>query len=91
MQRKSEKTLQFRKTLGNIVKNLRLNKTGLSGNKLANEYDIGNGNISRIQNGEVDCKLITIWKIAESLDIKFSELSKLLEDELGDDFKLTDE
>ena len=90
MQRKSEKTLQFRKTLGNIVKNLRLNKTGLSGNKLANEYDIGNGNISRIQNGEVDCKLITIWKIAESLDIKFSELSKLLEDELGDDFKLTD-
>ena len=91
MQRKTEKTLHFRKTLGNIVKKLRLNKTGLSGNKLANEYDIGNGNISRIQNGEVDCKLITIWKIAESLDIKFSELSKLLEDELGDDFKLTDE
>lgn len=91
MQRKSEKTLHFRKTLGNVVTKLRLSRTGLSGNKLANEYDIGNGNISRIQNGEVDCKLITIWKIAESLDIKFSELSKLLEDELGEDFKLTDE
>ena len=91
MQRKSEKTLQFRKTLGNLIKQIRLNNTGLSGNKLANEFDIGNGNISRIQNGEVDCKLITIWKIAESLGIKFSELSKLLEKELGDDFKLIDE
>ena len=91
MQRKSEKTLQFRKTLGNIIKKIRLEYTGLSGNKLANEYDIGNGNISRIQNGEVDCKLITVWKIAESLGIKFSELSKLLEEELGEDFKLIDE
>ncbi len=91
MQRKSEKTLQFRKTLGNIIKKIRLENTGLSGNKLANEYDIGNGNISRIQNGEVDCKLITVWKIAESLGIKFSELSKLLEEELGEDFKLIDE
>ena len=91
MQRKTEKTLKFRKTLGKIIKQLRLDRTGLSGNKLANEFDIGNGNISRIQNGEVDCKLITIWKVAESLGIKFSELSKLLEDELGEDFKLIDE
>lgn len=91
MQRKSDKTLHFRKTLGKIIKQIRLEKTGLSGNKLANEYDIGNGNISRIQNGEVDCKLITIWKIAESLNIKFSVLSKILEDELGEDFKLIDE
>ncbi len=91
MQRKSEKTLQFRKTLGKIIKQIRMDKTGLSGNKFANEYDIGNGNISRIQNGEVDCKFITIWKIAESLGIKFSELSKILEEELGEDFKLIDE
>lgn len=91
MQRKTEKTLQFRKTIGNLVKQLRLKHTGLSGNKLANEYDIGNGNISRIQNGEVDCKFVTLWKIAESLGIKFSEFSKLLEEELGEDFKLIDE
>ena len=91
MQRKSDKTLQFRKTLGKVIKQLRVENTGLSGNKLANEYDIGNGNISRIQNGEVDCKFITIWKIAESLNIKFSDLSKILEKELGENFKLIDE
>ncbi len=91
MQRKSDKTLYFRKILGKVVKQLRIDKTGLSGNKLANEYDIGNGNISRIQNGEVDCKLITVWKIAESMGIKFSDLSLLLEKELGEDFKLIDE
>ena len=91
MQRKSEKTLHFRKTLGKLVKQLRLDKTGLSGNRLANEYDIGNGNISRIQNGEVDCKLITIWKIAEACNVSFSDFAKLLEQELGEDFKLIDE
>ncbi len=91
MQRKTEKTLQFRKILGNLITKLRLDKTGLSGNKLANEYDIGNGNISRIQNGEVDCKFVTLWKISESLGLKFSEFAKLLEEELGEDFKLIDE
>ena len=91
MQRKTEKTLQFRKILGELVTKLRLTTTGLSGNKLANEYEIGNANISRIQNGEVDCKFITIWKIAESFDIKFSVFAKLLEEELGEDFKLIDE
>ena len=91
MQRKSDKTLQFRKILGNLITKLRLDKTGLSGNKLANEYDIGNGNISRIQNGEVDCKFITVWKISESLGLKFSEFAKFLEEELGEDFKLIDE
>ena len=91
MQRYSEKTLQFRKKLGCLIKQLRLTRTNLSGNKLANEYDIGNGNISRIQNGAVDCKLITIWKIAEALNIKFSDLAKMLEDELGEEFKLIDE
>lgn len=91
MQRSSDKTLHFRKILGCLIKQLRLTRTKLSGNKLANEYDIGNGNISRIQNGLVDCKLITVWKIAEALNIKFSDLAKMLEDELGDDFKLVDE
>ena len=91
MQRSSEKTLHFRKTLGHLIKQLRLTKTKLSGNKLANEYDIGNGNISRIQNGLVDCKFVTIWKISEALNMKFSDFAKMLEDELGDDFKLIDE
>lgn len=91
MQHKSEKSLQLRNTLGNKIKELRISRTKLSGNRLANEYDIGNGNLSRIENAVVDAKFITIWKISEALGLKFSDFAKLLEDELGDDFKLIDE
>ena len=91
MQRISKKSLKIRKILGNIVRQLRIKNTGLSCNKLANEYDIGNGNLSRIENGVVDVKLITVWKIAEALGMKVSELTAILEDELGEDFVLMDE
>jgi predicted transcriptional regulator len=91
MQYRTEKTLQLRKVLGKKIKELRNELTGLSGNMLANSYDIGNGNLSRIENGIVDCKFITVWKIAEALGIKFSDFAKLLEDELGEDFKLIDQ
>ena len=91
MQRISKKTIKLRKTLGKILNKLRIEKTGLSANRFANEYDLGNGNISRVENGVVDCKYITLWKISEALGMKVSELSKLIEDELGDDFVLMDE
>jgi len=91
MQHKSDKTLHLRNILGNKIRELRIKNTGLSGNKFANEFDIGNGNISRIENSIVDAKFITIWKICEALGIKFSDFAKALEEELGDDFKLMDE
>ena len=91
MQHKSEKTLHLRNIAGNKIRELRIKNTGLSGNKFANEFDIGNGNISRIENGVVDAKFVTVWKICEALGIKFSDFAKSLEDELGDDFKLMDE
>ena len=91
MQHTTSKTLQFRKILGVKIRELRQKLTGLSGNKLANAYDLGNGNLSRIENGVVDCKFITLWKISEALGIKFSEFAALLEEELGEDFKLMDE
>ena len=90
MQHIDEKTLLLRNILGCIIKQLRL-KTGQSGNKFAAEYDIGNGNLSRIENANVDCKFITLWRIAEALNMKPSELVKLLEEKLGDSFKLIDE
>ncbi len=91
MQHKTEKSLHLRQILGNKIKELRILNTGLSANKLANEYDIGNGNMSRIENAVVDAKFITIWRICEAVGIKFSDFAKLLEEELGDDFKLIDE
>ena len=91
MQRKDEKTLYLRKIVGELIKATRVNNTKLSANKFSNEYDIGNGNMSRIENGKVDCKFITLWKIAEALGMKPSEFVKLLENKLGNNFKLIDE
>ena len=91
MQRKNDKTIQIKNTVGKVIRELRIKNTGLSANQFANEYDIGNGNISRIENGLVECKYVTLWKIAEALGLKVSDLSKLIEDELGEDFVLMDE
>lgn len=90
MQNKNSKSLYLRKILGNTIKELRENQ-GVSANKLTNEYDIGSGNLSRIENAVTDCKFITLWKIAEALNIKFSELAIYIENKIEKDFKLMDE
>ena len=90
MQNKNSKSLYLRKILGHTIKELRENQ-GVSANKLTNEYDIGSGNLSRIENAVTDCKFITLWKIAEALNIKFSELAIYIENKIEKDFKLMDE
>lgn len=91
MQYKDAKTLHLRKTLGNVIKVLREKRTGLSCTKLGNEYGINSKNLNKIENALIDCKLITAWKISEALGMKFSEFAKIIEDNLGEDFKLIDE
>ena len=91
MQYKNKKSLYIRKILGKTIKNLREERTGLSGNKFANEYELGNGNLSRIENAVTDCKVITAWRIAEALGIKLSELIIDIEKQVGENFKLMDE
>lgn len=91
MQYKDKKILQLNKALGLIIKDIRIKKTGLSCSKLANEYGLDRGNLNRIENGIVDSKISTIWKASEALGLKFSELARILEDILGDDFTLIDE
>ena len=90
MQHKTERTLYLRKILGETIKTLR-EERNFSGNKFANEYDIGNGNLSRIENAVTDCKFITVWRIAEALSLNFDDFAKILCEKLGDDFKLMDE
>lgn len=91
MQYKDEKSLHLRKLFGQIVKDIRENKKGLSGNKFANEYGINDSNLGKIERAEIDCKFVTFWKIAEALEVKPSQFVKILEDTLGDDFTLIDE
>ncbi len=90
MQRKNDKSLQIRSAIGKIIKKQRLEKQKFSCNKLEEEYDISKGHINKIEKGNIDCKVITMWKIAEALDMNLSDLIKLIEEELGQDFNLID-
>ena len=90
MQYKDEKTKLFAETIGKIVKELRLAKN-YSINKLAHCYGLDVGNTSRIEKGVIEVKLVTLWKIAEALEISPSNLLKLVEKHLGKDFHFYEE
>jgi len=90
MQYTNEKTEIFAKVLGQLVRNILKEKQITSINKFANEYDIDDSNLNKIQQGKHNAKIVTIWKISEALGIKFSDFAKRLEDELGEDFTLMD-
>lgn len=85
------KLLQFKKAVGSVIRKLRKSNPSLSINKFALEFDFDKGNISKIERGEYNIFLYTAWKISEALGVKFSVFAKLLEEELGEDFKLIDE
>ena len=89
MQVDKVKTAQFKKAVGLVIKELR-EKQNLSLNKFAFEYEFDKGNLSKAEHGKYSLYLITAWKLSEAYGIKFSEFAKLLEEKLGDDFKLLD-
>ncbi len=77
------------KAIGKIVFSERCKlKVGI--NKFSFEYDIGNGLLSRLENGTTDTKITTLWKLANAFEIKFSDMAKLIEDELPDNFNFYD-
>ena len=87
MQHKNPKSLYLSKKLGKLIKKIRSAKN-ISCTELAYSFDIDKGNLSRIENGLIDCKFTTLWKISEALNIKLSEIINALENKLGDDFSL---
>ncbi len=90
MQHKTDKTLQIRKILAETCRELRSN-IGVSCNRIEDEYDFSKGALNRIENCIVDCKFITVWKISEAMGLKLSDFVKILEEKLGDDFKIIEE
>jgi len=74
--------------LGKIVKKLREQRR-ISLNIFSFENDIQKSLVSRIENGCNEPKLISLWKIAEGLNIKLSAIIQMLENELGEDFTLS--
>lgn len=73
------------RALGKVVNQKRKEmKKGI--NKFSFEYDIGNGLLSRLERGDVDTKISTLWKLANAFGLSFSEFAKLIENELPEDF-----
>ena len=86
MQQKDEKTKQLAIKIGKIIKEYRLKNNKGSINQFAHEYDLDVGNTSRIENGLTDIKLVTLWRISEALGVKTSEIIKIVEKQLGENF-----
>ena len=76
-------------TIGKIVR-LERKKTNKGINKFSFEYDIGNGLLTRLERGDTDTKITTLWKLANAFSIKLSDLIKLVEKELPLDFNFYD-
>ena len=77
------------KAVGRVIHNQR-SKANKGINKFSFEYDIGNGLLSRLENGTTDTKITTLWKLANAFNLKFSELAKLIEEKLPNDFNFYD-
>lgn len=91
MQHEERKILNFRQAAGEVLREIRNEKTTSSLNEFARQYEIDRSNLSKIERGINGCSLATAWRIAEASGVKFSEFAKRLEEKLGDDFKLMDE
>jgi len=90
MQQSKENIAYFNKTVGKLLKDLRGSNLDTSINNFSREFDFDRGNLSKVERGLLSCRFVTMWKIAEALQIKFSDFAKLLEEKLGDDFTLID-
>lgn len=91
MQQKNNKTIHLAKIIGQVVNELRIQMDKGSINKFAHEYDLDVGNTSRIENGLIDAKVVTLWKIAEALEMPLSELIQQVETKLDSNFHFYDE
>lgn len=81
----SQKKKEILIALGELVYNKRLAMSkGI--NTFSYEYDIGNGLLSRLEKGNIDTKVTTLWKLANAFGYKCSDFVKLIEDNLPDDF-----
>ncbi len=91
MQQRNSKTILLSKTIGQILKKYRIEVADKSINSVAHEYGLDVGNISRIENGVTEVKLVTLWKLADAYEIPLSVLIQKIEAALPKDFHLYEE
>lgn len=81
-----EKKKQLLITLGKIIHEERL-KSRKGINTFSFEYDIGNGLLSKLEKGNADTKITTVWKLANAFGYKCSDFINMVEEQLPEDFK----
>ena len=64
------------KRLGLRIKQLRTQK-GMSQADLGIEIDVEKSNISRMESGKFNTKILTLFKVAKALDLTLPELLKI--------------
>lgn len=87
MQHKNEKTKFFAKVVGETIRELRIDNCMGSINELNNKHGLS---LSRIENGLVDIKLVTLWKIANVLEIPPTKVFEAIKNKLPEDFDFFD-
>ncbi len=82
MLRKRGEAVQFdNRAVGRTIRNLR-NKKGVSQDVLSGFAGIARTHLTMIENGDKKANFETLWKIANALDMRPSELIALIEDEI---------
>ena len=66
--------------MGNVIRKMRLKK-GISQEVLSGFAGISRSHLAMIENGSINPNVDTLWKIAEALGMKLSELFALMEQE----------
>ena len=69
--------------IGKTIRTLR-NKKGISQDVLSGLAGIARTHLTMIENGDKKANFETIWKIANALDMRPSELVALIENEIED-------
>ena len=67
---------------GRIIRKLRLKK-GLSQEVLSGLAGISRSHLAMIEAGTINASVDTLWRIAEALDMKLSELISIVEEDTG--------
>lgn len=76
--------------IGKVVKQKRaeINKGILL---LSYEYDIPSTSLAKLEKGECDVQISTLWKLSEALGMNFSYFISEVQKHLPQNFKLTDD
>lgn len=86
----TEQELNILKALSSVLSKKR-KEAKKSQRMFAFEYGLHKSMISRFESCSSEPKLFSLWKIANILGLKLSELLCLLEAELGENINLTDD